>query len=115
MDMSVRSGSPGSKHQKEFTPSKWKIILYRNQLSTIQENTELAYRKACKRESSTRVVPVVQGTEWVPEPRPGYRPLHPSFFDVLQREGKESSRSARSSCISPTAGVAESGRGRSET
>ena len=78
MNMSVRSRSPGSKHQKEFT-SKWKIILYRNQLSTIQENTELAYRKACKRESSTRVVPVVQGIDWIPEPGPGYTLLHPSF------------------------------------
>ena len=80
MNMSVRSRSPGSKHQKEFTPSKWKIILYRNQLSTIQENTELAYRKACKRESSTRVVPVVQGIDWVPEPGPGSTTLHPSFL-----------------------------------
>ena len=79
MNMSVRSRSPGSKHQKEFTPSKWKIILYRNQLSTIQENTELPYRKTCKRESSTRVA-VVQGIDWVPEPGPGSTTLHPSFL-----------------------------------
>src|SRR5215469_17871454 len=98
MNMSVRSRSPGSKHQKEFT-SKWKIILYRNQLSTIQENTELAYRKACKRESSTPVA-VVQGLTGSTSPDRGRCTL--AFL-------------ARSNCISPIAGVAGSGRGRSET